>query len=809
MRVLLTVLAACGSLCAGARLQAQQAYLDRLAAAPGDTVRVFVSSAQEYRVGVLRSSYFNSNVELLRSAWIPAGLQTAFTGSFAQVQSSPALAVTGPLTLEAWIRPGLSGRGKEYGVLSKYGGPSGAGYMLHLLPNGHLSFYLGRSATYSPGDELLSSSALPERQWTHVVATWDGATKRIYIDGQLDTASAWTGPILDAPEPVRVGARGESGRVAYTFDGQIDSPALYDRALTAAEAAQRFAERADYGPTNPGILPGAVAQWNFGEGEGSVLADATGNGHDLTLVNGATRGVPGPSPRTGPQGSQSIRFASDDGVNPAWTSAFTFAVPPAWESGFYLVEVAPRSGVRLRLPLVVTPAPGQRPRIAVLAATNTWHAYNGWSNSLYDTHPDGTIAYYVGMLQPNPGGLADLQSPGSGYSHLVDAERYLYRWLDEHGYPFDLYTDLDLHRDPSLLAPYSVLILNGHSEYWSNEMVDQVEAFLDGGGSLVNLSGNTMWSLVTYDATLSVMEGRKHPHSAGTIPAAERWHSQASGVLGGTLRCIGRPEPAVLGTGYGLLFSGAFGAYAVQQPGHWVFQGTGAAAGTRIGLTSLNGSAMLGHEADVVHPVWSPSNLQVLARGVDLTSATELDISNCQTRSTAPRTVGADMIYFDHTGGGGVFGAPSIAFGGSVMVDALATQVLRNVLDRFLDQRRAACAFRNGSGINPMGFDCVTNPVLGTTWQSTIATTAATLSTALGLSASGGVQPLLGGELLIGAVPAPLVQLGVGQHAVGIPDLSSLLGAGAFGQGFRADLVAGAGTPTLVLLNGQDLRLGR
>jgi hypothetical protein len=31
-----------------------------------------------------------------------------------------------------------------------------------------------------------------------------------------------------------------------------------------------------------------------------------------------------------------------------------------------------------------------------------------------------------------------------------------------------------------------------------------------------------------------------------------------------------------------------------------------------------------------------------------------------------------------------VFGAPSIAFGGSVVVDPVATQVLRNVLNRFL-----------------------------------------------------------------------------------------------------------------------------
>ncbi len=86
-----------------------------------------------------------------------------------------------------------------------------------------------------------------------------------------------------------------------------------------------------------------------------------------------------------------------------------------------------------KLPLIVKPDPATRRRIAVLAATNTWHAYNGWSgNNLYSTHPGGPIAYYVNMRQPNPG-ICFSCTPGGGYQHLVDAERYLYKWLDDNG----------------------------------------------------------------------------------------------------------------------------------------------------------------------------------------------------------------------------------------------------------------------------------------------------------------------------------------------------------------------------------------
>ena len=65
---------------------------------------------------------------------------------------------------------------------------------------------------------------------------------------------------------------------------------------------------------------------------------------------------------------------------------------------------------------------------------------------------------------------------------------------------------------------------------------------------------------------------------------------------------------------------------------------------------------------------WSPSNIQILAQAVYLPDvATELDISNCQSRSTTKVTTGGDVIYFDHPGGGGVFGIPSVAAGSAPM----------------------------------------------------------------------------------------------------------------------------------------------
>jgi len=791
---------------------AQEGYLNRLSAAPGDEIRVHINGSTS-GISVYRTYYFNEDQQLLQAGPFNVTYTPKDIGSHAVVASNPALAITGDLTLEAWVRPVNTGYTDFHGILTKYdtGFGRGTSYSLHVIPGGRVAFYLGSGGPYNEANRLLTSNPLPTGAWTHLVATYDGQRKRIYVNGELDVSEVRTGPIAASTEAVRVGAYGRSGRAWKTFNGEIDSPAIYRRALTQSDVDQRFAERANYTPVSPGVLAGAVAQWNFGERDGATLVDATGNGHDLTLVNYATRGVPGPSPRLGPNESHSIRFSERDYTDLDWPNPFSFVIPPTWESGLYYVRVGsegPQPGAHLGMPFIVKPAPSAKRRIAVLAATNTWHAYNGWTNnSLYSTHPGspGPIAYYVNMRQPNPNMQFRTLTPGSGsYVHLVDAERFLYKWLDDQGYPFDLYSDLDLHKDPDLLSSYDVLMLNGHSEYWTHEMIDHVEAFQDAGGSVVNLSGNTMWSLVTYDSTFSVMEGRKHPHSAGTIPADERWHSQAGGVLGGTMRCIGRPEHAVIGTGYGVLTSTPnFGWARVKEPSHWVFQGTGVTLNSRFGEQGLNGGAMMGHEVDEVVSQWTPPNTVVLARASFPIWVSSLNISNCQSRSGTNFRVAGDVIYFDHPGGGGVFGIPSVAAGGSLMVDPVATRMVRNVLDRFLDN--ATCALRNGSGVNPLGFDCTTMPVLGATWTSSVERLPQTTSTFLGLSASLGEVAFAGGEILIGLAPPPLFQPGSGTHSVVIPNVSNLLGAALFAQGFRID---GGAAPTFTLLNAQDLKLG-
>ena len=85
----------------------------------------------------------------------------------------------------------------------------------------------GWSAIYSFGQ-------IEENRWYHIVATYDGALKRIYINGILDANTMDTsGAISTNSRKVSIGAYDGSWKAH--FKGKIDEVIIFDRALTTEE----------------------------------------------------------------------------------------------------------------------------------------------------------------------------------------------------------------------------------------------------------------------------------------------------------------------------------------------------------------------------------------------------------------------------------------------------------------------------------------------------------------------------------------------------------------------------------------------
>ena len=106
----------------------------------------------------------------------------------------------------------------------------------------------------------------------------------------------------------------------------------------------------------------------------------------------------------------------------------------------------------------------------------------------------------------------------------------------------------------------------------------------------------------------------------------------------------------------------------------------------------------------------------------------------------------------------------------------------------------AACVTYNGTGTNADAFTCQTLPILGTTWQASIAPGPNTVLTAIAY-APGGTStpiPLFGGELLIQPSPAPTLFASPGSYSLAIPSQTSWIGTTLTFQGLRINLVGGA-----------------
>jgi len=83
----------------------------------------------------------------------------------------------------------------------------------------------GNTGTISGATRLLAN------QWTHLAATYDGTTQRLYVNGTQVAQRPQTGPTQVSSRPLRLGGNSVWGEF---FKGRIDEVRFYNRALSTA-----------------------------------------------------------------------------------------------------------------------------------------------------------------------------------------------------------------------------------------------------------------------------------------------------------------------------------------------------------------------------------------------------------------------------------------------------------------------------------------------------------------------------------------------------------------------------------------------
>jgi hypothetical protein len=177
------------------------------------------------------------------------------TDDHAFVPDSPSLRPKDALTLEAWIyatTPPPSDLSRVI-VGKQVGGATLNSYQLLLnadihapagcQPNGCPLFVFTQSTAHGPVERRAEGTTpLSPNAWHHVAGTWDGATMKLYVDGQsvalLHESDAVVnrteGPIAYDASPVLIGADND-GSLCCHFNGLIDDVRISDKALSRSE----------------------------------------------------------------------------------------------------------------------------------------------------------------------------------------------------------------------------------------------------------------------------------------------------------------------------------------------------------------------------------------------------------------------------------------------------------------------------------------------------------------------------------------------------------------------------------------------
>ncbi|MEP9373577.1 N,N-dimethylformamidase beta subunit family domain-containing protein [Mesorhizobium sp. KR1-2] len=445
-------------------------------------------------------------------------------------------------------------------------------------------------------------------------------------------------------------------------------------------------------------------------------------------------------------------------VGCGWEASFEFRVEENWPSGAYriILTAEGRDGkpIHCHHLFILRPMLGRKPgRVLQVAATGTWTAYNTWggSNHYQGITGPGRNQYattvsierpfcrgFVMLPNDAPRVPLEIYTPpaavpryphmewafANGYSKKYASsgwasyDRHFFRWAERAGYAVDLASQHELHFAPEILDGYDCVVFVGHDEYWTWEMRDAVDAYVERGGHAARFAGNFMWQTRLEDngkrqtcykyrarAEDPVYRSADPSRTSGSWEAAE----------------VGRPAAQTFGlnalrglyVGWGGCAPRGVRGFPVYRPEHWAFAGTGIYYGDLLGA---EGHAF-GYEVDGLDYVirgglpepaensGAPEGLEILALGMSSLKEESADIpaddqflSDEDAKFVAEIIEGNDgdeavdrikrgcgMIVNFSRGKGEVFHAGSCEWVAALKRrDAMVERVTANVLDKYL-----------------------------------------------------------------------------------------------------------------------------
>ncbi|WP_244571349.1 N,N-dimethylformamidase beta subunit family domain-containing protein [Mesorhizobium carmichaelinearum] len=440
-----------------------------------------------------------------------------------------------------------------------------------------------------------------------------------------------------------------------------------------------------------------------------------------------------------------------------WPVALEFTVPP-WRSGGYIIHICGYDDngnhIDHHFPVALRAvSPSAPDAVLLVTCTGTWMAYNDWGGSNHYEGIEGEhedeAAPVVSTLRPFSRGIAWLpegapritlsEPPKMGaairYPHMEWAyangfskkyasagwatyERHFARWAESQGFTVDVATQYDLQLMPRLLDRYPCIVLVGHDEYWSAEMRDTVENFVEGGGHVARFAGNFGWQIRVEDGGTKQICYKTDAPAKDPVRDTDRKHLLTSSWEDAD---IARPGTLTFGlngssgiyAGWGGCVPRGSGGFTVYRPEHWAFEGTDLYYGDQLGAASK----VFGYEVDgcdytfrngLPYPTGddgAPMDMEIIAMNVATTfeadhgnAGSTLFIGDADSKAVAFQKLrrtdeaaiesvkrGSGMIVSFERGRGSIFNAATCEWvAGLVARDPFVEKVTANVLNRFI-----------------------------------------------------------------------------------------------------------------------------
>ena len=311
-------------------------------------------------------------------------------------------------------------------------------------------------------------------------------------------------------------------------------------------------------------------------------------------------------------------------IGAGWPVSHEWTIPDDQRSGPYVITSTTASSdgmVREHHHLIIIgPAAKQRDSAKkkpylMIFATSTWLAYTEWGGANHyqgiagkDRNeysprispqrpwargfvrlPEGAPhAFHEGKIPPHWAPQIPFfnWAMGSGYSKwyvggsYAEYDRLLVQWAEREGYSFDYISQHQLQFQPELLNDYNCVVIAGHDEYWSWEMRDAIDEFVDGGGNVARFAGNYFWQIRLEDDGQTQVAYKHMAHENDPVRDDPDKKHQLTTIWED--RVLNRPGALTMGLNgsrglyarMGAMTPRHSGGFTVYRPAHWVFAGT-------------------------------------------------------------------------------------------------------------------------------------------------------------------------------------------------------------------------------------------